>query len=147
MSVLIGLLAMIAAAAFAGAAVYILWAEQPARLSLDDGPLLAEWQPSYARGYGMQSSLAVAGFLLGGGAWWMTRDGRWLLGALAMIANWPWTLIVMKPVNARLQAWAIADAGPESRALIGRWAGLHAVRAGLGATAVSFFLWAALVPV
>ena len=139
-----GLLALIVAALFTGAAFYINFAEQPARLGLDDRALLAEWKPAYARGFTMQASLAVAGFLLGVAAWWTTRDEFWLAGAVVLVANWPYTLLIIMPVNRRLEAIAPEVAGAESRALIVQWGGLHARRTMLGAAATLLFLWAAV---
>ena len=69
---LAGQLALIVAALFAGAAVYVNVVEQPARLGLDDRALLTEWKPAYKHGFAMQAPLAIIGFLLGLAAWWQT---------------------------------------------------------------------------
>jgi hypothetical protein len=139
---LLGLLALVAAAIFTGAAFYVNVAEQPARLTLDDRALLTEWKPAYKRGAAMQAPLALIGFLLGMLAWWQAAHPGFLIGAIAMIAPWPWTLIVIKPVNDALLATAPDQAGPPTRALIVKWGTIHAVRTALGALAAIAFLWA-----
>ena len=137
-----GQLALIVAAVFTGAAIYINVAEQPARLSLDDAALLAEWKPAYKRGFAMQAPLAVIGCLFGLIAWWQTAHFGFLAGAVLIIANWPWTLLGIMPTNKAIEA---APSGtPETRALIVKWNGLHAVRTCLGVLATVAFLWASV---
>ncbi len=140
----IGLLALTVAAIFTGAAIYVNVAEQPARLLLDNHALLTEWKPSYKRGAAMQASLALAGCLLGSIAWWQTSQPGFLIGAIAMIAPWPWTLIAIKPINDALLATEPGKAGPPTRALVVKWGALHAVRTALGALATLAFLWVCL---
>jgi hypothetical protein len=135
---MLALLALVTAALFTGAAIYVNVAEQPARLTLDDRPLLAEWKPAYQRGAVMQASLAVVSGLLGLAAWWTARDPghAWLLaGALLILANWPYTLVVIAPVNTRLKATPLEDADATTRHLVLRWGRLHAGRSLLGALA------------
>jgi hypothetical protein len=139
-----GLLALIASAIFAGAAFYVNFAEQPARLTLDDRALLTEWKPAYKRGATMQAPLALIGFVLGMLAWWQIAHVGFLIGAILMIAPWPWTLIVIKPTNDALLATDPEKASPQSRALIVKWGTVHAVRTALGGLATAAFFWACL---
>jgi hypothetical protein len=139
-----GQLALVSASVFAGAALYINLVEQPARLGLDQRSLLAEWKPAYKRGTAMQAPLAIVGFLLGSAAWWQTGHVGWALGALLMVANWPFTLFVIRPTNNRLMALEPSAAGPECRAMIKRWGSLHAGRTALGSAAALAFLCASL---
>lgn len=139
---LAGHIALILAAAFAGAAFYINFAEQPARLALDDASLLRQWKPSYALGYIMQSGLAAASGLLGLAAAWLLQDWRWVVGAVLVLANWPYTLIGILPTNTQINAIAEDQAGTASRTLITAWGRLHAVRTALGIAATLAYLWA-----
>jgi hypothetical protein len=126
-----GQLALIFAAVFVGAAVFVNVAEQPARLALDDRAMLLEWQRSYNRAAPMQGGLAMLSALLGFVAAWQMRDWRWAAGAVAIMANWPYTLLVIKPTN-------------EARRMVVSWGTLHAGRSALGIVAVLFYVWAIL---
>jgi Anthrone oxygenase len=139
-----GQIALVVAALFTGAALYINVAEQPARLSLGYQALLTEWKPAYKRGFAMQAPLVIVGFLLGAFAWWQTSDWRWLLGGLVLAANWPYTFLVIMPTNNQITSTNSASAGPTSRALIEKWGRLHAVRTLLGFIATVIFLWVSM---
>jgi len=133
-------LALAIAALFAGAAIYVSIAEHPARMTLDDESALAQWKKSYGRGRLMQGALALAGALLGLWVWWHSLNLLWLIGALFLLANWPFTLLVIMPVNRLLEATVPGSAGPETRVLLERWGRLHLIRADLGGTAALLML-------
>jgi hypothetical protein len=137
-------LALIAASLFTGAAAYISFAEQPARLKLDTHALLTEWKPSYGRGLLMQAPLAVIAGVLGLGAFFF-EGFAWgaLAGAVFALANVPFTLLVIMPINNKLRATNPETAGEETRDMIKIWGRLHALRTLLGAAAVASFAVAA----
>jgi hypothetical protein len=138
-------MALVAAALFTGAALYVSAVEHPARLMLRDDALLAEWKPSYKRGALIQAPLALVGTVLGVIAYLGSDDWRWALGAALMLANWPYTLAVIMPTNRRLLALTPGAPGPELRPLMLAWGRLHAVRTALGAAATFVFLWVILL--
>lgn len=135
-------LALLLATLFTGAAFYINFSEQPARLKLEAPQLLIEWIASYRRGFMMQASLAALSGISGGYTFYTLGDWRWLLGTCFILSNWPYTLIMMGPVNKKLMATPINQAGPETIKYIIKWGALHRIRTILGVCAMFLFLWA-----
>jgi hypothetical protein len=70
---------------------------------------------------------------------------RWAVAASLMLANWPYTLLVMMPTNKRLAAWPPEQANGESRALVVSWGWMHAVRTALGLAATAIYLALAVI--
>ena len=139
---LLSIAALVFATLFAGAALYISLVEHPARLGLADGPLLAQWQPSYKRALPIQSGLAIAGGAAGLIVGYLSADWRSFAGSILLLANWPFTLFVIMLVNKRLMAMHVSEAGAESRAMLTQWGKLHNVRSALGAVTTLLFVWA-----
>jgi len=135
---MIGLLALVSAAIFGGAAIYISVAEQPARMRLDEEAMLIQWKLAYARGYAMQASLAVIATLLGCMAWRQDPHAQWLIGTGLMFANWPFTLFVIMRINRQLLTAPTGEGG--IRPLMRIWGRLHEVRSMLGAAGTIAFL-------
>ncbi len=125
---LLEIVATLAAGLFAGAAIYIDLAEQPARKQLDTATALTEWRPSYKRAAVVQPLLATVGFLSAVAAWLMGGSVWWLVGGVLLVAVIPYTLIVVFPTNNKLLDPAI-DKNPDlARRLLVRWGRLHTVR-------------------
>jgi len=139
-------LALVFASLFAGAAFYINFAEQPARLLLSPNSLLKQWAPSYKRGFAMQATLAVLSGAAALYSYSFTKNWMWIIGAGFILMNWPYTLLVIMPTNHKLIAVKDGDASSREVELIIHWGKLHAVRTGLGFSAVIVFLIALAKP-
>ena len=103
--------------------------------------MLAEWKPSDRRGFGMLGVLAVisatAGFLAFQGA----GDVRWLIGAIVIIASWPYMYFVVVPLNNRLLAVAPSEGSPDARELVTDWGILEWGLTLIGIVATATFAW------
>lgn len=136
-------LAALCAAMFAGAAIYINVAEQPARMLSNTAAAAVQWAPSYKRATYMQAPLAVISFLSGTSVWLLGANEWWLIASLLIGSVVPFTFIAIMPTNKRLLAPDRDFASTETRQLLERWGKLHAVRSVLSFAASVIFLWQA----
>lgn len=130
-------IALLAAALFTGAAAYITLVEQPVRLTLPPAAMLEQWRMSYDRAAPLQAGLAIVSGAAAIWAWWLGGGPGWLIGALLILANWPFTFITIMPTNNRLKK--LSDAG-NAQPLIRQWGRLHAGRTALGIAATLVFI-------
>lgn len=137
-------LALLSAAIFAGAALYVNVAEHPARMGLDTEDALAEWAPSYRRATWMQAPLAMLSLITGLAVWGLGGGRLWGIGAVLIGSVVPFTLLVIMPTNHALLARTQERGSTDARALLDRWARLHGVRTALSLVATGVYLVAVL---
>ncbi len=138
---ILSLVAVLAAALFAGAALYINIAEQPARLTLDTRSAAAQWAPSYMRATWMQAPLALVSLLCGGAVWLMGGSTGWLMAAVLIGLVVPFTFVGIMPTNKSLLSPGRDLDALDTRALLERWGRLHSVRTALSLAATVLYLW------
>ena len=90
----------------------------------------------------MQASLAIISCVLGLLAFLFSYDWRWLLGALLIVAPWPYTMFIIMPTNHVLKTTPPEQATDQTRDLVRQWGRLHAGRSVLGLLGVAAYLWA-----
>jgi hypothetical protein len=137
----LGLIAVLSAALFAGAALYINLAEHPARLELDTRSGATQWAASYRRATWMQAPLALASFACGVAVWLIGGGAGWLITAMLIGLVVPFTFIGIMPTNQALLAPDRDLASAETRSLLVYWGRLHAVRTALSLAATVLYLW------
>lgn len=134
------LLATGCAGLFAGAALYVNLVEHPARLACGTEFAMREFVPSYSRAAVLQASLALLGLAAGVYAWFLSRDGWVLAGAILLSSVVPYTLVVVMPTNKLILHPALDATPAEKMRLLNRWGRLHAVRTALSLMAFAILL-------
>ena len=137
-------LATFCAALFAGAALYINVVEHPSRMTLETRMAAAQWARSYKRATWLQAPLALMSFLSGVAAWLLGAGAEWLVAAVLIGSVVPFTFIGVMPTNRKLLAPNRDLNSAETRALLERWARLHAVRTALSIAATIIYIWLTL---
>jgi len=83
--------------------------------------------------------------LLSGLAAWLLGGGTlWVVGAVLIGLVVPFTFVAIMPTNKQLLAPGRDLASTETRALLEKWAKLHAVRSVLSLAATLIFIWSLL---
>jgi hypothetical protein len=141
-----GLFAFAAASAFLGAALYINFVEQPARLALGAAAMVREWAPSNRRGFVLLSSLATISAILAYVDFARTGDVRWLIGGAVILASLPYVYFVIVPVNIWLCALPPAAARSTARELMRDWGLLEWGQTAIGLAACLMLGWALALP-
>ena len=135
------MIAVLSAALFAGAALYINIVEHPARMGLETRVAAMNWAPSYKRATWLQAPLAVLALLCGIGVWLLGAGVAWLVAAILVGLVVPFTFIVIMPTNQKLLNPGRDLSSEETRALLVRWGQLHAVRTMLSCAGTLLFVW------
>jgi hypothetical protein len=136
--------AILSAALFAGAALYVNVAEHPARMGLETRMAALQWAPSYRRATWLQAPLAVVSLLTGVAVWFFGGGLGWLVAAFFVGAVVPFTFVVIMPTNHKLLAPDRDLSSTETRELLIRWGRLHAVRTALSLAGTVIYLWTKL---
>jgi len=139
-------IAVLSCALFSGAAIYINFAEHPARMECGVELAATVFGPSYRRAATMQVLLAMTAAMTGLVSWWL--DGRlmWLIGTIMIFAVIPFTLLAIMPTNKKLLAPDLNRASEATRSLLQKWGKLHTVRSVLSLAAACIFLWLIVRP-
>lgn len=137
---IIEIVAVLSAALFAGAAIYINAVEHPARMGFTTQVAATWWAPSYKRATIMQAPLAIAGFASGLTAWLLGASAAWLFGAILIGSVVPFTFLGIMPTNRRLLDPARDLGSAETRTLLDTWGRLHAIRSAASVVASLVFL-------
>jgi hypothetical protein len=133
--------ATLIAGLFAGGAMFITIVEHPARMSAGTEFAVREFRPSFRRAHLIMATLALLAFIFGVVAWLVGAGVVWLIGGLVMLANGPWTMVLIRPINKQLLDPDLDISSSRAASLIASWGRLHSVRSVFGCIGFLLFLF------
>ena len=135
--------AVLAATLFTGAALYINFAEHPARMECETVVAATVFGPSYRRAAVMQVVLALLATAAGISAWITGAPASWLVGTVLIFADRSFHTACDRADEQPTPRPAADRASDRVRRLLQRWERLHAVRSllALASSTVSSHRW------
>ena len=110
---------------FFGDCFYISIVEHPARMVCQIPAALKQWRNSYPKAAKLQVFLALAGSLLATITYFSNGQTMWLMAALFLFINFPYTVIFLLPTNEMLYK---TDEEKTVKQLLERWGQRHFLR-------------------
>ena len=142
-TVALEVVSLISTGLFAGAAIYVTVVEHPARLECGVAIAVTEFAPSYRRAAVMQAGLAALGSLAAIAAWAAGGGMPFLIAGALLGSVIPFTLVLMRPINARILDPSLDRHSLAAGAALRKWGRFHAVRsivAGLAFVVIAMHL-------
>ncbi len=114
--------------------------EHPARMELGPALGVTSFAAMHKRAMKMQPLLAFLSFFGGAAAWLAGASAGWLLSGILMGLLFPYTFILMLPLNRMLTDPDLDKNSPRAAELLYRWGNLHKYRAWFGLVCFMIFL-------
>jgi Anthrone oxygenase len=140
MKIFFELITTLAAGLFTGAALFIHFVEHPARMELGPAQGVSSFGAMYKRAKIMQPFLVLLSFFSGAEAWFLGANAWWLIGSIIMVSLFPYTFILMLPLNKELTDPGLDKNSSRAAELLAQWGNLHKYRVLIGLVAFVIFL-------
>ena len=123
---------------FFGDCFYISIVEHPARMVCPIPYALKQWRNSYPRAAKIQVFLSLVGSILATISYFSTGQSMWLMAALFLFVNFPYTIIFLLPTNGMLYK---NDEEKTVKQLLETWGRRHFLRTCLSFVSTMIILW------
>jgi hypothetical protein len=133
--------ATLMAGLWAGAAIYIAFAEHPSALKVGVMYATEYFKPMSKRTAPLMMLYSAIGGGTGLYVWFNEGEAGWLVGSVLLLGMFPFTAIFIVPTNLQLIKIDAETHPEEATELHARWSLMHLFRTLLGVPAFLIFAW------